>query len=631
MLTALRSFAKTKAAWVVFGLLVIAMAVGVGISDPFSGVSGGGLIQAGERRFGEVDVNRLVDEKIQELREESGEFITVQQAAERGITQQAIGELRQRAAILAFADKLGVRASPTAVSNLVADSPRFRDALGRVNPEALLAFANEQGFRNVREFEADFRDAITVNYIVGAAFAGVQAPDILVKPYVNYFGERRVLAFGRLTSAAVTPPAPPTEEDLVAFYNERIAQFAVPELRRFSVLAYSADDYLDKVDVGADLVRSEYDRRIKEFSTPETREIIEFSSAERNDVQAVVDAAKSGQTLEAALAAVPGITTATRTVQPDAVADEQYRQVVFGVPVGETFGPAQIEGQWRGVHVRSVTPGTPTPFEAVQDGLRNEMAQREAVRRFDETEDLFYDLVGGGATLEDMASELGVPLIDLAPVDQRGISLKGGRSVLLARHADQVRRMFGFSTGDVSEIIEGDNERVLIRLEEIVPPTTIPFEDVREDLTGLYTSSKFQEAALAVANAMAEAVKGGQAFDAAATAAKIGVIRPPEMMRQTGGGMDAALLNGAFALAEGEVGVVTDSRGEPWVVQVDSILPVTPEAEAALLPEARQNVNESVTSDFENIFLRTVMLAANPKDNAGAIQRYLDRFKQTDQ
>ncbi len=632
MLSAMRSFAKTKLAFVVFGILIVAMAVGVGFSDPFSGVSGGGFIRAGNHSVGQVDVARVLDQRIREAREESGEFITQEQAAERGMVQDALQELFQRSSFLAFADSIGVKASPKAVAELFADAPAFRDTLGRVDMASLQRVAQEQGFRNVRDFEEDTRKQLTQDYIVSAAFAGLDTPSILIRPHIAFFGERRTLSVARLTGATVIPPAAPAEEELTAFYEERKDMFAIPELRRLTVLAYSADDFLDAADLGEDLVRSEYDRRIKEFSEPETREFVELVSANRNDIQTLVDSVKMGQTVEQAASALPSVTLTARTAKPEEITDEQYRGFVFGIPAGDIVGPVQVENQWQAVIVRTITPGVATPFEVVRDRLQTEMARQEAERRFSDSYEQIYDLVGGGAPLEQMADEIGVPLIELAPVDQRGIAVTGGRSSLLARYPDAMRTMFALSAGEVSDVIEIEGGRAVMRLEEIVPARTMSLEEVRGDLDELYRTAKIQEAAQTAINQAVEAVKAGQEFHQAATAARLAAIDVPEITRISAGQtFDPAVLTRVFELSAGETVSVADSRGEPWVVRVNTIAPAAPEAEALISAQVGGEVTQSVRRDLEQAFLMAVQESVKVKSNEQAIRRYIDSFKRTDE
>ena len=54
--------------------------------------------------------------------------------------------------MLAYADKIGVKASAAAANNLLMRAPRFKDALGRVNMDEVRRYAGEQGM-NVQQFE----------------------------------------------------------------------------------------------------------------------------------------------------------------------------------------------------------------------------------------------------------------------------------------------------------------------------------------------------------------------------------------------------------------------------------------------------------------------------------------------
>ena len=404
----MRAFVKSKWALLLFFPLILAFGI-FGFNDPFSGVSGGGFVQAGNRSIGQRDVARELDNYIESLRAESGEIISQREAAERGVAAGLVEQLRRQTAALAYADKIGVKASPSAVAEIIDGAPRFQDGLGKVDRNEIARFAEDQGF-TVSQFEKNLQDQITLDYLIRAAGAGLSPPQILTRPLVSFLGEQRTVSVARLTPQSVAPIAPPTAEQLRAFYTERAANFAQPERRRISALSYTADDFIDKVEVGEDQVKSDYDRRIREFSTPETREILQFASADANAIQSVVDMVKQGRTLEAAVQGRPGVTLTPLSVKPGDLADKALSDTAFGLPAGEIFGPIEVGGQFLGVQVRLVTPGVPSPIAEVSAQIRTELARREASRLFDASSEDFYDLVSGGSSLEEISELIGAPV-----------------------------------------------------------------------------------------------------------------------------------------------------------------------------------------------------------------------------
>src|SRR6185503_12901552 len=146
-------------------------------------------------------------------------------------------------------------------------------------------------------------------------------------------------SLARLSPDNVPQPKTPSETELRDFYTKNVARFQQPERRRISVVSYSPEDFKDKVQLKDEEVKAEYDRRVKDFSTPETREIAQFTAADRNTLQTFVDLVKSGTSQEEAIKKAPGVTRTDLVVKPGDLTDKNYDQFVFASAAGSLQGP----------------------------------------------------------------------------------------------------------------------------------------------------------------------------------------------------------------------------------------------------------------------------------------------------
>lgn len=624
MMSGMRSFVKSPWAAILFLLLIISFGV-FGANDPLSGLTGGsGFVSAGERSAGARDASRYLDMTLKRLQTERNETLSQKEATERGYTRQIIDDLIQRTMTLAYADKVGVKSSPREAAKLM--GKMFPDGLGGINQQSYSQYLSQLGMQP-KQFVKEVQDDVSYEYLQRALLAGLQPPDLMSNPIVAYVGEKRMVALARFGKDSVPKPADPTEADLRAFYTQRAAMFAQPERRSIATVMYSPADYLDKAEIKDDTVKSAYDSRIKEFSTPETRTIAQFTSSDRKSIQGVVDLAKQGKTLEAAVAATPGVTLATVTVKAADLTNADYSKAAFSWPINEVVGPIDNEGSFLGFQVKTITPGVATAFEQVSAQIRNELAQKEARRLFDASSETFHDLVGGGVSLEEISKEVGAPVIRIEAVDQRGNRKEGGPVQLLAKYPQQLAAMFQLEPGVVSDVIEGDMERGVFVVDAVVKAYTPPFEEVRDQLKPIYLAVKELEAAGKIAADAVAAVKGGQTLDAAAAKAKMTVVRPPTpLSRSQQTQIDPAIQQAIFGLKEGDITVANAQTGEPWVIQVTRIEPIKPEDEPQLAQQVKGSVGQSLAQDIMVAFSRDVRSAVKPKINDKAIQQYLDSF-----
>jgi peptidyl-prolyl cis-trans isomerase D len=496
---------------------------------------------------------------------------------------------------------------------------------------AVAQAANRQGM-SVAELEDDIRKDITATYMQAAVFTGVVTPEILSKPLLNYFGETRTLSIARLTDNSFSEPKEPTEEELRAWYTQHQTEFRQPERRRISVLSYSDADFMDKAPVSDADIKAQYDRRIREFSTPQTRTMAQFTG-ERGALQTFVDTVKQGVALDEALKRAPGVTRTDLTVKPGEVAamkagDEEqkkYDDFVFAVPVNAIQGPVQVGEAWHAVQVTSITEGVATPLEQVKEQIRDEIAKAEARRMYDGTYESFYDMAGG-IPLEEISQQIGAPVIELAPIDQTGQTANGRRSSLLDKYAEAVRGLFTLNAGQTTDVIEGDGERAILRVDEIVAPHTLPFEDVKNQVKGRFLRETIEAQANKVANDTVAAVKSGKTFEQAATANRMAALGAVDVMRGGGSAIDQQVQAGAFNLQVGDTAVVRGQGNEPWVVRVDKVTPVTPEVEAVLKAQIGSQIVRSLGDDLQETFFRGLQKEVKVDTNDRAIQSYLENL-----
>lgn len=624
MIGGLRRFARSKWALVfIFGPLLVAFGI-FGFQDPFRGISGGYLSKIGDREIFARDVSAELTAELESIRVEQNRVVSQAEAVRDGTVQNVFARLEYRNLILAYADKIGVRASEQAVADLVINrAGAFKDALGRFNLDIVRARADSQKMK-MQEFQNTIREDLTSGYVTSAAFAAIEIPAILSTPVINYVGESRTLSVARINEALLTKPAEPTDAQLEAWYNSHKDQFTQPERRRISVLSYSPEDFLDMEAITDEQVKAEYEKRIKTYSTPETREISEFSSEDRNAVQTFVDLTQQGVAVDEALKRVPGLVRTDATVKPEEIPDERYSQLVFSLAADKVHTqPVRLNqtAPWFTVVVRKITPGTPQPFETVSDKVRLDMSQPGARRRYEEESERVRD-AAGGQPLEEIGKQFGFPVIQLAPVDRNARTLRGDQAQLLANNP-ALAELFTLQPGQMTNLFEGDNARSMYRLDEIVAPYTQTFADVRTIVHVNYMREQVETAANKAGDDMVAAVKGGKAFDQAAAAVKFTTIPSFVATREGGASIDPSVLQAAFELKAGDVAKITGQNRAPWVVRVDKIEQVTPAAAAALRAQIAPRVAQSLQGDIREVFVRGLQSEIEVKRDDVAINQFL--------
>jgi len=630
MIGGMRKFAQSKWALVVIFIpLVIGLAMF--LPDNFTGgLSGGTLSRIGGREVKTQEIELDLQRAIERVRIEQNRVITPADAAREGMVSQLINELEVRNTLLAYADKVGIKASEASLKPYLERSKAFVDEFGRVSM-AQIAREAERRRQSPREFEAFIRDFLTQSYIRQSVGEALTVPKIMSQPWINYLGESRTFSLAQVTASTAPAPADPTEAELQAWYDAHTANFRQQERRRISVLSYSPDDFLDKVDITEEQLRAKYQERIKDYSTPETRTYIEYQGADRNTVQAFIDLVMQGLSTEEALAQSPGITPKEMTVKPAEVANQEFRDFLFAIPKDQVHSipiPPDQEnsGQpYRTVKVTAIVPGVPTPYEQIADKVRRDVTFPDAVTLFEASAEPFRD-AAGGQPLEEIAKQFGIPLITLAPIDAQARTASGEQAQIMVQNADAMRQLFTLRAGDMTNVFEGENVRTMFRLDEVIAPYTLPLAEVKDQVRRAWLTEKVTEARRKAADDMLAAVKSGTDFAKAAADAKLAALPALTLFRAQNSPLDPQVVSGAFNLKTGETGVVVGRDGNPWVVRVDAIEPVKPEIAETLRAQLGQDVSQSILQDIDEAVIRGLRAEVDYRRDDAAVQKYLEQL-----
>ena len=635
MIGGMRKFAKSKwAAVVLFIPLVIAL--GMFIPDTFngSGLSGGVLSRIGGREVKVTDVDRDVQRLIDETRLQEGRNISQADAAREGQVGAIINDLEVRNTLLAYADKVGIKASAESLKPYLERNKILVNEFGKLSRDAILYQAGQRR-QTTKEFEAFIRDFLTQDYIRSAASAALTTPDVLSQPLINFQGEGRTFRLAQVGNAAIAKPADPTDAEIQAWYDKNKANFQQPERRRISVLTYSPEDFLDKVEMTDEQLKAEYEKRIAQYSTPETRTLAEFIALDRNAVQSFIDLTAQGISPEQAMAQTPSITRSERAVKPEDIAEQDLRELIFGasnrsaLEVGKVYSqPVRMQENepWKALMVAAVTPGIPTPLEQIKDRVRRDVTINEAIGLYEKSADPFLD--AAGQPLEDMAKQFGIPVIQLAPVDAQARTQTGDQAQLLVQNQDSLLQLFALSPGNMTNVVEGDNVRTMFRLDEVIAPYILPLDEVKDRIKLTIMNEKVMAAANKAADTMVAAVKAGATFEKAAADAKLTLAPQPitllrAMMAQAATRIDPSVLTGVFALKAGETAVVHARDGGPWVATIDKIEPITPEISQMLRAQLQGEMTRSITQDLNETFVLGLRSEVEFKRDEAAVEKYV--------
>lgn len=588
-----RSTVKEVAVWTMLGMLILGLG-GFGVTSFSGGVTKVGSV--GDIEITTDDYARALQTQVSAFSQQFGQQISMQEALAFGIDKQVLQDVLTRAALDNEAQRIGLSVGNEVVATELMGMDAFKGVSGSFDREAY-RFTLDRNNLSETEFETNLRRDISRELLQGAVAGGFTAPKSLTDTLYAWVAERRGFSMLRLGEADLTAPVgEPTDDELKAHYDAHIDRFTKPEAKRITYASLLPEAIAKDQPVDDATLQKMYQDRIAEFVIPERRIVERLVYPD----QAAAEAAKAK--LDAGTPFEELVTERGLTLDAIDMGDVSQEELgtageaVFATAEGQVAGPLDSNLGPALYRIVSVLAAEETTFEEARETLAIEI-QTDAARRLigDRVEEI-DDLLAGGATLEDLGKEMGLSImtLDFVPGLQGEDSIEGYPAFRAAAEAVQ--------EGDFPEaILLEDGGVVALRLDEIVPAAPLPFDEAKERVAEDWRTEAVAEALTARAAEIKAELEGGAAIGS------FGIVDVTPETARSGFVANApeTLLPEVFRMAEGEVKVI-EAEGFIAVVKLDRILPAATEGEdaegmrEALAAQARQAIAQDAFAAFTN-------------------------------
>lgn len=579
---------------VVYGLMAMLILGlgGFGITN-----FGGGLTAIGSVGEREISVNRYARALQTELNAYSaqvGTAVPMSQALTLGLDRQVLQTLMSQAALDNEADRLGLSVGDETVAAEITKVPAFQGTTGSFDREAY-RFSLNRANMSEGEFETDLRSDLARQLLIGAVSGGFVAPASVTDTFFSWAAERRGFSLLHLTDADLaTPIAEPSDDVLTEYYQANLPLFTAPEAKRITYAALLPEDIAADQAVDEEALRALYQERIADYVQPEKRlveRLVFPTDEEAAAAKARIDAGESFETLvrERGLE-LDDIDLGDVSLEDLGTAGEAvFALTEPGVvgPLASSFGPALYR-------MNAILAAQETTFEDARGDLALESQSDAARRAIADRVEGIDDLLAGGATLEDLAKEQNMTLSTIDFVASAA-SPEG-----IAAYPKFREAAAALQEGDFPEaILLDDGGVVSLRLDEIVPPTPIPFAEAKDAVLNAWQAAETAKALVARAIEIKAAVEAGQSLGA------FGIVDRTARISRDGfvEGAPADLLPAVFSMAEGELRVI-EGPDFTAIVQLDEVLEAdaTTDEAAAIKGAIAAQVEQAISQDALSLF-----------------------------
>ena len=474
----LRGIRKASSTWlgrIVMGVVMTLLAAIFalwGINDIFRGFGRSTLAKIGDTEIPIEQFRQTYNDRLQKIRQQLGHPLPPEQAKAIGLDRQVLGEMIVQAGLDQRAHELHLGVSDAEIARRITTNPAFQTPNGQFDRARFLDILRNAGFTEQR-FVAEQRQDMLRRQIIDSVSGEITVPQAWLDAINQFQNQQRSIEYLALGPAQAGEIPQPTDDQLNKYFSERKILFRAPEYRKIVTVVLTPEELAKSVEVSDDDVKHAFEQNRSRYITPERRHIEQIVFPNMQEAQAAAERIKGGTSF-AAVAAERGLKEADidlGTVPKSAIIDPAVADAAFSLKEGEVSAP--VQGRFGAVLVTAlqVIPEEAKTLADVAPQIRNDLAVERAKTEVQSIHDKIEDERAGGASLEEAAQKLKLPLVTYDALDRSGRDPAGKLVSNLPHPGDVVSAAFASDVGVDNDPIEADGGYIWYDVAGITPRT----------------------------------------------------------------------------------------------------------------------------------------------------------------
>jgi len=431
------------------------------------------------------------DRALQNQQSQYQELYRVQLTDElqRSLRLAVIEDLVQGEALSQRVDSEGYRVSDVRLAQAIRSMPEFQVG-GEFSMDVYRSQLTFSGL-SPTAFEEQQREQLgLIDLQAGIGVSAFYTPAEFAR-YVELFEQEREISYALFTADAYLDQVEIDEAQVLAHYEANKDRFFSEEGVDIEYLELARADFSDDIEVNDEVLEAFYEQEQFRFQTDEDRRprhilinsIEESPEAEARamDVMARLDAGESFEDVAAEVSEDPGTSGQGGDLGWLSRGTGAFQDAVFDMELGELRGPVKSEFGYHIIRLDDIREGEIRTFEAVREELEVEYRTVRAEELFfeaaQEMDALAFDAFD---ELTSVAADMELTLQSHAGLTRSGTSspFPVADPAVQAAFSSEVLEL-----GENSRLIEIlDDHVAVLRVSAHHPPAEQPLEDVRAEI-----------------------------------------------------------------------------------------------------------------------------------------------------
>jgi peptidyl-prolyl cis-trans isomerase D len=593
MLDALRRGSSGIVAKALLTVLILSFAVW-GVADFVRGPGAGHLAKVGNVSIGQEEFQNAYQNQLQMLGQ-LGRRLTPDQARQFGLHIRALYGLIDTAAVDNHAKLLHLGVSPETVAQQVAREGTFRRPDGTFDRAAF-----DNYLRQIRMSEAAFIAARSKDEVreqlTGTLASSVAVPEAMIASVHAWREETRKLEFLTLPVGAVSVPAP-DDAKLKETYEASKRNFMVPEQRKLAVLLLEQAELKARVSVAEDEIKEYFEKNRAQLDIPERRRINQITFKDMAAAEAGKKAIEGGKGFlmlaletEGAAGHLPGLAAKNE------IGDTKLADAAFSLPKDKVSDIIQTNGGSVLLMVSEIVPGRARSLDEVKDEIKDRLNTDKINAELNNLHEAVDNNRNARKPLKEIGETLKLKYVEVS-VDRANKTAEGKPGLEQPEAEAIVEHGFQGAVGVEAEPVElRAGGFAWVDVLAVTPEKEKPLEEVKADVTAVYTESTRRKLLSELAAKIVERANSGETLDAIAkeiAGSKVETTNPITRST-TPTGLSQGAVQIGFATAKGKAASAESadrtSRSVLKVVEINAAPPPTKEQKERISAELSQQM-----------------------------------------
>jgi len=409
--------------------------------------------------------------------------------------RESLDNLVRERVLQAAAFKLNLGPTDSRLQRMFATDPQFaqlRNPDGSVNRDMLAM----QGMSS-EYFAQTLRQEFAMQQVLAGITRSVVAPPSIVSASLDPLMQRRDVQFQTFEPAAYVDKVKPTDAQIEAFYQSKLAEFKAPESASIEYVMLDLESLTRNATPGDEELRKFYADNGARFTAPEERQASHILINADKSASAA-DKAKAKERAEALLAEArkspAGFAELARKNSQDPGSAVQggdlgffgrgamvkpFEDAAFTLKPGEISNVVESDFGFHVIQLVAVKGGQKRPFEEVRAEIETELSKTAALKRWSEMAEQFTN------TVYEQSESL-QPVIDKLKLEKKTAVVQRkpapGASGALAS-AKLLDAVFGNETlknkRNTDAVEVASNQLVAARVVTYTPTRELPLAEVK--------------------------------------------------------------------------------------------------------------------------------------------------------